>query len=486
MTAIPLELVLVDAASDGALPVGLVLPGTAAAAGSAEAAAIAAQRRATHGETVRAVHGPVDGRPGLLVGVGEDRASARTAGAAIARDADTAVVALGGLRRLGDGDRVAALLDGVVSAAYRFNRHRTRPAASVALERLEIVRSGDAARDDRLAADLAAVLAAAPATRLARDLVNESPSILTPTAMAEVACDVAARADLDVEVMDEAALEAGGFGAITGVGRGSAQPPCLVVLSTRTQDPVARVALVGKGITFDAGGLFLKKPSGMADMKGDMAGAAAILGAMSVVAAVAPRVAVRGYLALAENLPGPRATKPGDVLRTRNGLTIEVNDPDAEGRMVLSDALALAGEAAPDLIVDLATLTGSKVQALGSVIAAIYATNERAAALVEEAGRAASEPVWRMPLADAYRSRIDSRVADLKICDLSPSAPDSIIAALFLREFVPDGTAWVHVDMAGGEIAERDGEVPEGMATGFGARLLVELLRRLGGGAWTA
>ena len=481
----PREIALVAAASDGAFAVRLITPDSVdpadvAALGAVPAGATGAP--GTHRGATRAVIGLVDGSPRLVIDAGRDRAAARSAGVAVSH-AGHPMVAVSGAVALGSEERMIAFLDGLLSAAYRFDRHRTRTATLVPLERVEILLSGDPGTDERLATALADTLAAAYATELARDLVNEAPSILTPSAMAGVASDVAGRVGLEIEVLDEVALAAAGCGAILGVGRGSAEPPRLVMLRTRTENPVARVALVGKGITFDAGGLFLKRADGMVDMKGDMAGAAAILGAMSVVAACAPRVQVTGYLALSENLPGPRATKPGDVLRTRSGLTIEVNDPDAEGRMVLCDALAMAGEAKPDLIVDLATLTGSKVRALGNDVGAIYATDDRSAALLEAAGRAASEPVWRMPFVEAYRHKIDSRIADLRLCDPAAASPDSIIAALFLREFVPAGIPWVHVDMAGGELADREGEVPEGMATGYGARLLVELLRALEAGA---
>jgi len=472
------DLAFVTAPSVGAVPARLLLSGDDA--GPVIAGLIGDDRHA-HGTLVRAGAGLVDGAAGLIIPAGADARAARAAGVAVGRATGHAVITVHGVGRLAADGRAPAFIDGLLSGAYRFDRQRTRPGA-VRVERVEILASGDAS-DLELAAIIAWAMAAAPATRLARDLVNEPPSQLTPSIMADRARDVGAATGLDVEVLDEAALEAAGCGAILGVGRGSAEPPRLAILRTRTEDPVARVALVGKGITFDAGGLFVKSAEGMVDMKGDMAGAAAILGAMSVVAACAPRVQVTGYLALSENLPGPRATKPGDVLRTRSGLTIEVNDPDAEGRMVLCDALAMAGEAKPDLIVDLATLTGSKVRALGNDVGAIYATDDRSAALLEAAGRAASEPVWRMPFVEAYRHKIDSRIADLRLCDPAAASPDSIIAALFLREFVPAGIPWVHLDMAGGELADREGEVPEGMATGYGARLLVELLRALEAGA---
>ena len=475
---------LVAAAADHALPVHLVgREPDGARGGDIAALAAAGGVNAMPGRVVRVV---IDGRPALLAGVAgmglPDAAVLRALAHRVVREAGRGQIALHGLGEVAGKDAAiaGAFLDGLLSAAYRFDRYRTMPRPGDAPERLEyieIVASGQLEADAVLAAAIRSTLLAVPAQAHARDLVNEAPSTLTPSAFAAIAADVAAEAGLDIEILDEQALEAAGCGGILGIGRGSAQPPRLVMLRTRTPDPVARVALVGKGITFDAGGLFLKRPESMASMKGDMAGAAAILGAISVAAACAPGVEVRAYLALSENLPGERAIKPGDVVRARNGKTIEVNDPDAEGRVVLADALSMASEGAPDVIVDLATLTGSKQEALGTGLAAVFATDDALAARIASAGDRAGEPVWRLPLVEAYRPAMDSAIADLRTFDTTPHCPDAILAALFLREFVTAGTAWAHVDMAGCEFAGRDGDVPEGMATGFGARLLVELLR---------
>jgi leucyl aminopeptidase len=421
-----------------------------------------------------------DGVPTMVLGVGQPvslgRTGMRRVGDTLARQRTRRSVAVHGLVPLaGDDvpDLIEAFVEGVVGGAYQFDRYRTTATDDVPVEVIRII--DDSSAD--LVEPITAGLRVGSAVALTRDLVNESASVLTPTAFADHAGAIARETGLDIDVLDEADLARERCGGILGIGRGSAEPPRLVTLSTRTPNPSVRVALVGKGITFDAGGLFLKRPESIVTMKGDMAGAAAILAAIALAPIVAPRVEVRAYLALAENLPGERAIKPGDVVTARNGKTIDVNDTDAEGRVVLADALSMAGEAGLDVILDVATLTGAKSHALGPTYAASFATDDDLARRVDVAGQRAGEPVWRLPLVEAYRSRMDSPIADLRVYDPVPHCPDAIHAALFLREFVPPGTAWVHLDIGGCEIAPRDGDVKEGMATGFGARLLIEFLR---------
>jgi leucyl aminopeptidase len=421
-----------------------------------------------------------DGVPTLVVGVGPrvdlDRTRMRRIGDTVARQRIRRSLAIHGLVSLADHDApdlIEAFVEGVVTGAYEFDRYRTMPTGDVPVEVLRII--NECGVD--LVAPVTSGLRVGSAVALTRDLVNESASVLTPTAFADRATAIARETGLDIQVLDEVDLARERCGGILGIGRGSAEPPRLVMLSTRTPNPSTRVALVGKGITFDAGGLFLKRPESIVTMKGDMAGAAAILAMIALAPILAPGIEVRAFLALAENLPGERAIKPGDVVTARNGKTIDVNDTDAEGRVVLADALSMAGEAGPDVIVDIATLTGAKSHALGPAYAASFATDDALARRVDLAGERAGEPVWRLPIVDAYRSRMDSPIADLRVYDPVPNCPDAIHAALFLREFVPPGTPWVHLDIGGCEIAPRDGDVKEGMATGFGARLLIELLR---------
>ena len=457
--------------SAGALPVRLLAPGMPWPAGLAE------------DRPVLETGGPQDT---LLVAMRDehlrDAASLRRLGSRVASGVHGVVAAVEGLAGVAAGDpsRAMAVVVGMAAAGYRFERYRSTTDRRAPLAAIEVVTSGEPEADAVLAEAVRLAEPVIEALATARDLVNEPPSTLTPEVLARLAAEIAGRAGFEAEVLDVPALEAAGCGGILGIGRGSAHnPPRLVVLRRRPPAAVARVALVGKGITFDSGGLFIKSPSSMSGMKGDMAAAAAIIGAIGVADRVAPSVEIHACLALAENMPGELAIKPGDIVRTRNGRTIEVNDPDAEGRVVLADALAMASEVEPDLLVDLATLTGTKIEALGNGLAAVYATDDALALRLAGSGARAGEPVWRMPLVDAYRPAMDSPVADLHAFDTTPKCPDSILAALFLREFVSPGIPWAHVDMAGCELADRHADVPEGMATGFGAALLVELLRGL-------
>lgn len=314
----------------------------------------------------------------------------------------------------------------------------------------------------------------ARAARLARDLVNEPPSTLFPKAFADRIEKIADGSGLEVQVWEEAELERERLGGLLAVGSGSDRPPCLVRLDyvPDTQETGRRVVLVGKGVTFDSGGLSLKSAESIMDMKCDMAGAAAIVGAMSVLATLRVPHRVTAILPLAENMPGPAATRIGDVITTRSGQTIEMLNTDFEGRVLLSDALTLACEMDPDVVVDLATLTESAVRALGPEVAAFFATDESLATQVARSATAVGEPVWRLPLLDRYSSQLRSQVADLRNFPGSPHAR-AITAALFLREFIGTGVPWAHVDMAGPAMRGTPGE---SSATGFGARLLCHLL----------
>jgi leucyl aminopeptidase len=268
-----------------------------------------------------------------------------------------------------------------------------------------------------------------------------------------------------------------GLGGLLGVNRGSLQEPRFVELAYEPANPRGTLALVGKGITFDSGGLSLKTGEGMMNMKNDMGGAAAVLGFFSAVRAVAPRCRVLGFVPMTDNMTGGDATRPGDVLTMRNGTTVEVLNTDAEGRLILGDALALASEAEPDAIVDLATLTGAVEVALGNRIAGLMGNDDGWIDQVEGAAGRAGERLWSLPLPDDYRPLLDSEVADLRNISKSKGA-GTITAGLFLKEFVGDDIAWAHLDIAGtGWWTEGDdGELVKG-GTGFGVRLLLELAR---------
>ncbi|HEX2574898.1 MAG TPA: leucyl aminopeptidase, partial [Aquihabitans sp.] len=280
---------------------------------------------------------------------------------------------------------------------------------------------------------------------------------------------------LDIEVLDRDAMVEAGLGGLLGVARGSYQEPKLVKLEHRPDGRAkGHVVLVGKGITFDAGGLSIKTATGMEKMKGDMAGAATVLGAMSLVPTLAPRVRVTAYLPLTDNMLGPDAMRVGDVLRIRGGRTVEVLNTDAEGRLILADALALAVEDEPDAIVDLATLTGACMVALGDRTAGLFGNHEALSERLLDAAEAAGEAVWPLPMPDHLRKPLDSEIADLRNIGTGGYGGAST-AAIFLREFVGD-VPWAHLDIAGpADASSAYDEVSKG-GTGFGVRTLVRLL----------
>ena len=411
------------------------------------------------------------GDPAELTTEGVRRAAAslvRAAGhdAAVA----TTLLAAATVAGLEPAAAATALAEGASLATYRFVRYKGEPRPS-RLERLVVVGSGNG-----VGAALERGARVAAAVALARDLVNEPAGTLTPSRLAEVAAEVASDRGLALTVWDEAAIAREGLGGLAGVARGSDEPPRLIRLEHTPGGATqrARVALVGKGITFDSGGLSIKTAEGMESMKTDMSGAAAVLATMSAVSELVPDVAVVAIVPATENMPGGRATKPGDVLRIRNGTTVEVLNTDAEGRLVLADGLSLAVEAGVDAIVDLATLTGACKIALGPKIAGLMANDEGWAEQVRAAAGRAGESVWPLPLPDEYRRSIDSEVADLKNIG-SDRWGGALTAGLFLREFV-GSVPWAHLDIAGpARSSEDDGYVRKG-GTGWGVRTLRALL----------
>lgn len=363
------------------------------------------------------------------------------------------------------------LVEGLLLAAYEFTDHKSDPPRRV-LTTIDLVVPSDAAR---AGAERGRVLA--DAVCLARDLVNEPGGSLTPRRLADRARKLAKKGGFEAKVYKRKELAEMGMGGLLGVNRGSSQPPRFVELRYRPNgESRGTVALVGKGITFDSGGLSLKTAAGMMTMKCDMAGAAAVLGAFVAISRLRPPVEVRGYLPMTDNMTGGDATRPGDVLRLRNGKTIEVLNTDAEGRLILADALSLASEARPDAMVDLATLTGACVVALGPKLAGLMGRDDRWMEQVAAAAAASGEPVWRLPLPTEYRKQYESNVADMK--NIGSGNGGALVAGLILEEFVADGIAWAHLDIAGPAFTEsEDAEVTKG-GTGFGVRLLVELVER--------
>jgi leucyl aminopeptidase len=313
------------------------------------------------------------------------------------------------------------------------------------------------------------------AVRLARDLVNEPGGSLTPDRLAKRAVAEGAAAGFEVEVWDEKKVKAERLGGLLGVNRGSALPPRLLVLRYEPEKPRATVALVGKGITLDSGGLTLKTGDGMVGMKGDMGGGAAVLGAFRALATLGAKVRLLGFVPLTDNMTGGDATRVGDVLTIRNGTTVEVLNTDAEGRLILADGLSLASEAAPDAIVDLATLTGACMVALGDRTAGLMGNHRGWIDQVRAAADRAGEAVWPLPLPDHLRPTLDSEIADLRNISTGRYG-GTLTAGIFLREFVGEGIPWAHLDIAGpSDSSAVDGEVVKG-GTVFGVRTLVDLV----------
>ncbi len=407
----------------------------------------------------------------LLVGVGDapDVATVRKAGGSAGRHAARLTTVATTFPSLVVGGAEAFTL-GLLLGQYRFDKYRSEPKPSIT-ERLILVDGDDATVG---AAERALVVAGG--VRLARDLVNE-PAVAKPaTEIARIAVELGSEAGLRVVVHDEEALAAGGYGGVLGVAAGAANPPRLVEMWHEPDGATAFLALVGKGVVFDSGGLSIKPAKSMEDMKTDMSGAAAVIAAMKVIAELGIQVRVVGITPLVENMTGGGATRPGDVLTIRNGKTIEVLNTDAEGRLILADGLSLAVEQEPDLIVDVATLTGAAKIALGDHIAALFGNGDGPVDQVKAAADRAGERVWAMPLPADYRSQIDSQVADMK--NTGPRWGGAISAALLLKEFVGD-VPWAHLDIAGPARASGDnGDVIAG-GTGFGVRTLVALAEDL-------
>ncbi len=412
---------------------------------------------------------------GLGPADGVDANVLRHAAGALARAAKRQpVLGVDLLEHLAEGTSPAAgaqaLAEGLVLGGYEYVQFKSEPKRAQ-LARVVLVGGGG----KRTEAAIERGLAIAEAVAWARDLENEPGGSLTPTKLAQRAEAEGSRAGFEVTVWKVEEIRKERLGGLLGVNRGSEQAPRFLRLEYAPEKPRGTVALVGKGITFDSGGLSLKPSDGMVGMKGDMGGAAAVLGAFRAVAAVGARVRLIGFLPITDNMTGGDATRVGDVLTIRNGKTVEVLNTDAEGRLILADALSLASEEQPDAIVDLATLTGACMVALGDRTAGLMGNHPGWLDQVRAAADAAGEAVWPLPLPDHLRSKLDSDLADLKNIT-STRYGGALAAGIFLREFVADGIPWAHLDIAGpADSSEVDGELVKG-GTGFGVRTLVELL----------
>lgn len=367
-------------------------------------------------------------------------------------------------------DYVDAVTEGYVLGDYRFDKYlkdETKRSVSVSLVCTSSARrkAEDALMRSRIVSE---------EVNRARDLVNEPGDKIYPKTLAAVAKKIASSGKLGVTIVSGAALARQGYNGLIAVGKGSIYPPCLIVLRYRPAKKSKRhLALVGKGITFDTGGISIKPSEGMWSMKGDMAGGAAVLAAMAAISKLKPKIAVTGIVASAENFPGPDAQRPGDIFIAKNGKSIMVDNTDAEGRLVLTDALARAGEEKATHIVDAATLTGAVVRALGTSVAGIMGNDPALIRSVIDAGASQGEAYWELPLVEEYREMLKTPYADIN--NIGGKLAGAITAGLFLREFVPEGAKWAHLDIAGPFILEKKWKYfPEG-ATGFGVKTFVAL-----------
>ena len=386
-----------------------------------------------------------------------------------------------GIGGLGPEDSGQAIAEGSLLGLYRFDRYHTnRDDGDGDFEELTIAELDDA-RAESIRQGVARGRAMAEATMIARNMVNEPANVMTPTSMSEVARRVADDNGLGFEVMDNADMREMGMGAFIGVAQGSEEPAKLIILTYDgdPENPGNNLGLIGKGITFDTGGISLKPAANMEAMKGDMAGGASVIGAMQIIAQLKPRINVTGMVAATENMPGGSAQRPGDVVTAMNGKTIEVINTDAEGRLVLADALSLARQRGITRLVDIATLTGAMVTTLGKAATGVMGNDDELIGDVIKAGKQTGEKFWQLPMFDEYKELIRSDVADMK--NTGGRQAGSITAAFLLKEFV-EGAAWAHLDIAGTSTSERASGYQVKGATGTPARTLAQLAVNLANG----
>ena len=375
-----------------------------------------------------------------------------------------------------------AIAEGSLLGLYRFDRYHTNGDNADGEYTQLTIAERDEGKAHSIRDGVAMGQAMAEATLIARDMVNEPANSMTPTAMSEIARRVADEQGIGFEVLDNEDMKARGMGAFVGVAQGSDEPAKLIILtySGDPDHPDNNLGLIGKGITFDTGGISLKPAANMEAMKGDMAGGASVIAAMKIIGTLKPRINVTGMVAATENMPGGSAQRPGDVVRAMNGKTIEVINTDAEGRLVLADALCLARERGITRLVDVATLTGAMVTTLGKACTGVMGNDDALIGDVITAGSQTGEKFWQLPMFDEYKELIRSDVADMK--NTGGRQAGSITAALLLQEFV-DGAAWAHLDIAGTSTSEKaSGYLVKG-ATGAPARTLAQLAVNLSNGS---
>jgi leucyl aminopeptidase len=422
----------------------------------------------------------------VAVGLGTEPTGAAPRPETLRRGVGAAVRALAGQGKVAlalpvpDDEALAAAVraqaEGALLGAYRFDGYKSTPPKRSPVTSVSLHVPDAKDRAARAEIKRASVIAGAVAKT--RDWVNTAPNELRPPDFAEQVAAAATEAGLDVEVLDEKALRKGGYGGILAVGLGSQAPPRLVRLAyTPASNPVSRVALVGKGITFDTGGVSIKPSQGMWEMKSDMAGAAAVAGAMLAVAALKPKVAVTAWLPMAENMPSGSAYRPGDVVTMYSGKKVEVLNTDAEGRMILADAIARACEESPDYLLETSTLTGGQVVSLGKRVAGVMGT-PKLCERVKAAGESTGEPAWPMPLPEDVRQAMESAVADISQIHAGMERVGTMLqGGIFLSEFVTPDVSWAHIDVAGPAYhsGEPVGYLPKG-GTGIPVRTLLQVI----------
>lgn len=404
--------------------------------------------------------------------VGEACRALRSKGAATIATAPQGV----GLGTITAESAGQAIAEGAILGLYTFRKHKSRDDnGSREIKELTIV--GRAKVKSALEAGVSKGRIIAEATSIARDMINEPSNFMTPTDMAETAHQLALKHGLEISVLNREQMTEMGMGGLLGVARGSQQPPKFIILNYRgTEAAVPDIALVGKGITFDSGGISLKPSEKMEEMKGDMAGGAAVMTAAAAIAQLKPKINVLAIIPATENLPDGNAFKPGDILKAMNGKTIEVISTDAEGRLILADALSYARKQGAKFIVDVATLTGACKVALGDVCTGAFTNNEDFVGRLLAAGKEAGEYIWQLPMFDEYKEQNKSDVADVK--NTGGRWGGAITAAKFLQEFAED-TPWVHLDIAGTDLSDKERGYTVKGATGVAVRTLINLVLSL-------
>src|SRR5215467_6303191 len=368
---------------------------------------------------------------------------------------------------------VGKAVEGAILGGYTFDRYKTE---KTDLSKLQITLAALKAYDQQNRHYVERYSVVSNAVNEARDIINEPGSVVTPEYLAETAGKIAKESDLDLKIWDEKRLQKDGYNGLLQVGRGSSNPPRLIRLAYRVRKAKGHLALVGKGVTFDSGGISLKPADKMFEMKGDMSGGAAVLYALKAIGKLNPDVNVTGIVPTAENFPDANAQRPGDIFYAKNGKSIMVDNTDAEGRLILTDGLHLAGEEKATHILDIATLTGACVRALGLSVAGVMGNDAKLIGAVIQSGQNQGESFWELPLPEEYKDLLKTPYADIN--NIGGPVAGALTAGLFLQEFVPPRTAWAHLDIAGPFIREKDWKYYEAGAIGFGLKTLVDLAER--------